>query len=145
MFYSWFINQDKIANSYDAEYEFTDDGNYEIKLKAKFSEDCYDLYTKKITISKSKFLAPNIFTPNDDGIGDYFIVKTTETIKNFRGIISNRTGEVVFEWTDINKGWDGRIRGTQFASEGVYFYLLRGEDINGKTIEKKGTVQLVRD
>ena len=143
--YTWYINQEEIGNSYNAEYEFTKDGDFEIKLMAQISDDCEDIYTENITIRSSKFLAPNIFTPNDDGIGDFFIVKTTEPIKNFHGIISNRTGEVVFEWKDINEGWDGRIRGANNASEGVYFYLLRAEDINGKIIEKKGTVQLVRD
>ncbi len=143
--FAWFVNDDLISISDEADYAFNTDGIYEVRLNASVSDQCFDIYTEKIIISETKFLAPNIFTPNDDGIGDFFIVSYTRPVKNFRGIISNRSGKVIFEWTDINKGWDGMISGINPASEGVYFYVLRGEDMGGRVIEKKGTVRLVRD
>lgn len=143
--FAWFVNDDLISIADEADYAFNTDGIYEVQLRASISDYCVDVYTEKIIISETKFLAPNIFTPNDDGIGDFFIVSYTRPINNFRGIISNRSGEVIFEWTDINRGWDGMINGINPASEGVYFYVLRGEDISGRPVEKKGTVRLVRD
>lgn len=143
--FTWFINNKIFSQEDNAIYEFNKDGVYEIKLEAKISDNCVESFSDRIVINKTRFIAPNVFTPNDDGISDVFYVKTTEPVNNFHGIISSRTGEVVFEWRDIKQGWDGRIKGLSNASEGVYFYILRAEDYNGKIIEKKGTVQLIRD
>lgn len=143
--FSWYIDNKKISNSDNAIFEFENDGKYTVKLEAYVSDNCVDSFEKTIEIEKTKFKTPNIFTPNDDGIGDVFYATTTKPVVNFHGVISSRTGEVVFEWRDINEGWNGKIRGSNDdASEGVYFYLLRAEDYNGKTIVKKGTLQLVR-
>jgi gliding motility-associated-like protein len=143
--FSWYIDNIVFSDSDNPTYEFIESGEYEISLKAYYDSKCYDIYSEIITIEGEELLIPNIFTPNDDGIDDVFIVNSTETLKSFHGIISSRTGELVFEWKNIKEGWDGRIKGINKASEGVYFYLIRAETANGKILEKKGTVQLVRE
>lgn len=140
----WYINGLEYSNDDNFSYAFSEDGVYNVTLKAIYNNVCEDIYSEIITVSNTKFIAPNIFTPNDDGIDDRFLVKANQPVTKFHGIISNRTGEVVFEWRNIDEYWDGRIRGGSNASEGVYFYILRAEDKSGKIIEKKGIVQLVR-
>ncbi len=141
----WTVNNKKFSDSDNPVYEFTESGDYNIKLKAYYNDECFDVFSQKISISGGELLIPNIFTPNDDGIDDIFIVSSNKALRSFHGIISSRTGEVIFEWNNISEGWDGKIKGINNASEGVYFYLIRTETVEGKIIEKKGTVQLVRE
>jgi len=95
---------------------------------------------------KSNLEVPNIFSPNGDGINDYFQVKA-ESLKSFSGIILNRTGNTVFEWTDWENedaGWDGRIKGSTKATPGVYFYIIEAEGLDGTPYSKEGSLHLVR-
>ncbi len=70
---------------------------------------------------------PNAFTPDGDGINDYFrpSVFTTLPIDRFSMRIFNRWGEAVFETEDPLKGWMGEVRaGAYYAPDGVYVYRL---------------------
>ena len=95
---------------------------------------------------KSSLEVPNIFSPNGDGINDYFQVKA-QTLKNFDGKILNRYGRVVFQWTDWENedaGWDGRLNGSTKATPGVYYYIIVAEGEDGKDHSTEGTLHLVR-
>ncbi|MBK7347099.1 MAG: hypothetical protein IPI98_09405 [Chitinophagaceae bacterium] len=50
---------------------------------------------------------------------------------------------MVFETSQWLKGWDGRYKG-QMQPPGAYIWFLNGMDKNGKIIQKKGTVILIK-
>ncbi len=87
---------------------------------------------------------PNSFTPNGDGLNDEFKIVTLAEFSEFKMIIYNRWGELLFESTDKNKGWDGTFKG-KFVPYGVYVYLVTGiiKDTN-EQIKRNGTVTLLR-
>ncbi len=66
---------------------------------------------------------PNIFTPNGDGINDYFAIKDlpeNSCDEQFKSIeVSNRWGQTVFKSTDPKFRWYGTD-----APVGTYYYLL---------------------
>lgn len=85
---------------------------------------------------------PNAFSPNGDGINDFFNILHTQdcTIDLFR--IYDRWGQIVFESHDINKGWDGTYNGV--AQEiGVYVYVIEGICSNHRAV-LAGNVTLIR-
>ncbi len=86
---------------------------------------------------------PNTFTPNGDGVNDVIYAKGwgIESILEFK--IFNRWGEIVFETTDINQGWDGTYKGKPQEMD-AYAYLIRVEGYNGEEIAKKGFINLTR-
>ena len=89
---------------------------------------------------------PNIFSPNGDGVNDYFQVHA-QTLKKFSGKIVNRYGRVVYEWTDwenMESGWDGRLNGTTKATPGVYYYIIEAEGYDGMEYNPSGPLHLVR-
>ena len=86
---------------------------------------------------------PSAFTPNNDGKNDLFRVMTADNNKRFKLLVYNRSGQVIFETTDINKGWDGKFRDVQLASD-VYVYYLEIVSASNKKITKKGTITLIR-
>lgn len=86
---------------------------------------------------------PNAFTPNGDGLNDFFAVKNMgyQGIHGFR--IYNRWGQQVFETLDAIRGWDGMFKG-QPAAQGVYFYEIKVALRDGKVKTFKGDLLLLR-
>lgn len=86
---------------------------------------------------------PDAFSPNGDGKNDIFriISAGNQVIKNF--IVVNRWGQKVFETTTQNKGWDGRLNGVP-QDIGTYIYYVKYLCTDGRTIEKKGEVVLIK-
>lgn len=140
----WKINGIDIIEGDNPVYEFTKDGNNTVELIAMLDGSCQSAYSETIYVSISNFRIPNIFTPNGDGIGDLFQVFYDGDIKNYNLTIMSRMGEIAFESNNIEGSWDGKINGNDEAAEGLYYYIIRGEDEFGKNIEQKGALQLVR-
>jgi gliding motility-associated-like protein len=95
------------------------------------------------TTKENSFTIPNAFTPNNDGVNDYFNVHG-QNIKTINGKIFNRWGEELFDWNDLNSGWNGKYKGTD-VSDGVYFYIIEITYNDGKTEEKHGSIELIRN
>jgi gliding motility-associated-like protein len=81
---------------------------------------------------------PSAFTPNGDGINDTFGVKG-QGIKDYRLLIFNRWGEIIFESTEVHKQWDGRLKGNP-VEQGTYVYQLFA---NGTKKGKTGSVTVI--
>jgi gliding motility-associated-like protein len=91
---------------------------------------------------------PNTFTPNGDGLNDFFYPrgKGLEHILSFR--VFNRWGELVFERTsfslnDERMGWDGTFKGKQLPPD-VYMYSINARCQTGEPVNWKGDVTIVR-
>lgn len=88
----------------------------------------------------------NIFSPNGDGVNDYFNPRLYlgEGLKNYSMTIYNRWGQVVFETKNLEgRGWDGRFN-DQLQPVEVYVYTLDATYVDGKHIKKNGNVTLIR-
>ncbi|MFN5335502.1 MAG: gliding motility-associated C-terminal domain-containing protein, partial [Bacteroidota bacterium] len=85
---------------------------------------------------------PNAFTPNGDGKNDILFVKGT-TIKSMQLLIYNQWGEKVFETNKQDQGWDGTSGGKP-QPVGVYVFILKAENIDGKIKNLKGSITLIR-
>lgn len=86
---------------------------------------------------------PDAFSPNGDGKNDVFriISQGNQIVKTF--IIVNRWGQKVFETTNQQKGWDGRFNGVP-QDIGTYHYYIKYVCTDGRSMEKKGEVVLVK-
>jgi gliding motility-associated-like protein len=84
---------------------------------------------------------PSAFSPNGDGNNDLLSVLGSITDIDFA--IYNRWGQLVFRTNDRAKGWDGKFNGVDL-NPGVFAYRLSGKDLEGKLIERKGNITLVR-
>lgn len=85
---------------------------------------------------------PTAFTPNDDGLNDVFQAKGL-FINQYKIIIYNRWGEVVFASDKLSDGWDGKAVNRD-APAGTYVYQVETEDFTGRTYQKKGSFTLIR-
>lgn len=95
------------------------------------------------------FFFPNIFSPNEDGINDYFFPDLSLLVSRVVEMkVYNRWGAQVFSGNNLdpafpNQGWDGTFRG-KTASSGVYVYYAVLEVKGVGNIKVKGNVTLVR-
>lgn len=89
------------------------------------------------------FEMPNVFTPNNDGINDYYKPITFKGMKSGSLVILNRWGQVVFETENLQVGWNGLVNGKP-ASDGVYFWKVNYITIFDDKISKHGFLTLVR-
>ena len=86
---------------------------------------------------------PTGFTPNSDGKNDLFRVTAADNYKRFKLLVYNRWGQEIFETTDISKGWDGKFKDVQLASD-VYVYYLEIVTASNRKVTKKGAITLIR-
>jgi len=85
---------------------------------------------------------PNSFSPSGYNtvfkpIGDIVITKS------YKFSVFNRWGQMVFETTDINQGWDGRFNG-EYVQSGAYIYYLQIDNGFEDPYEKIGTVTVIQ-
>ena len=83
------------------------------------------------------------FTPNDDGKNDVFFI-ITKGVKDSHMTLYDRWGQLIYESFDVNNGgWDGKFKGKP-QPQGEYVYFLAINYINGQSLNKTGTVTLIR-
>lgn len=87
---------------------------------------------------------PTAFSPNGDGFNDILYVYGGK-ILTLKLEIYNRWGELVFETSSKDEGWDGTYKGEK-APAGVYVYKLHATFSDNETpsIKKTGNITLVR-
>ena len=93
--------------------------------------------------------APNIFSPNDDGLNDVFTLfgDVTEFVNIELLQVYDRWGNRVFEGLDLplnveTSGWDGSFRG-KAMQPGVFAFYSEIRAVNGDLVKKSGDVTLV--
>jgi gliding motility-associated-like protein len=129
---------------------FTAEQNEQITVVLTYGQACQLFDTINIYIlsdTGSKFVIPNTFTPNHDGINDYFYLTTYPPLSSFHIWIFDRWGSKVYEATDADFQWDGSDsygnNGT--FNSGVFAYVIEYQALNSG--DKKvigGNISLIR-
>ncbi len=86
---------------------------------------------------------PNAVSPNADRLNDLFVKVWNFTPKDYTFSIYNRWGELLFESTDINAGWDCTFNNVPVQQD-VYVYKITYFDNDKKWYELRGTFFVVR-
>ncbi len=151
-----------IAYNQNPSYIYENSGMYQVKLVSKKQSNvnginivCVDTaYMSDFIVVDTSFVSvPNVFTPNNDGVNDQFIVKFW-SMQSIKISLFNRWGKRVHFWESNNvRGfddtytetvWDGRI-GNRYASPGVYYYVIEGRGRDDKKRRAHGFVHLFRE
>lgn len=85
---------------------------------------------------------PNCFTPDGNEFNNVWYVQGN-CIDEFKCIILNRWGQILFEFEDIDSYWDGTFGG-KLCPDGVYFYKVNLKYKSGKMDELHGHITLIR-
>ena len=138
MLYSNLMNFD-IPSDVPFDYNFTID----------VIDDCSNEFSQEININVLDCFVPNVFTPNNDGINDYWFVDVGDDVTNVRVSVYNRWGQMVYtsmhyELCDELTGnycWDGKsISENESCPNGIYYYTV--ELLDGRN--QKGSFNIFR-
>jgi gliding motility-associated-like protein len=106
---------------------------------------CYS--TDTILVENDCYMnIPNVFTPNGDGLNEYFFPREylTKGLTSFHMEIFNRWGQQIFETNSIDgKGWDGRLNDVP-QPVGVYIYTIDATFKDGQKEHHQGNITLLR-
>lgn len=127
-FYTWKVSDGATANQNWFMHQFDTTGIYNVNLIIKDITGCADTISKAITVS-NKLNVPNVFTPNDDGINDLFIIEG-DGVSNLKLSIFSRTGLKIFESTAKTLVWDGRMLSGEKVRDGIFYYIVESLDSN---------------
>ncbi len=88
-----------------------------------------------IIIPQTDFFIPEVFTPNDDGKNDFFVIKGGKKLKL---TVFNRWGNKVYEKSEYDNTWNGYpnasglILGNSKLPQGTYYYIIEFSDAENK-------------
>lgn len=139
-------------------------GNYQFSLDNEFgrykdigffdniSTGIHTLFIKDIggcgttAYSFSILEYPNFFTPNNDGKNDLWHIKGFNkdqyTVSDI--YIYNRFGLLLYKIDALSLGWDGTYQGKKLPSNSYWFQTIL-TDKNGLSVEKRGSISLIRN
>ncbi len=100
-------------------------------------------------IPRDDIFIPNAFSPNGDGVNDYFTAFGGSNIAQVKTLrVFNRWGAEVFANQDFSvnvetEGWNGTFKG-KVMEPGVYVYYVEVVYINGAVKIKKGDLSITK-
>lgn len=99
-------------------------GAYWLTVTNQYSCSATDSIIIKPVLCHNIFV-PNIFSPNNDGRNDTWVIKDLAYFNNTRVTVYNRNGQVVFSSPNYNSRWDGTYMNTrQKLPVATYYYVI---------------------
>ncbi|KAA3638958.1 MAG: hypothetical protein DWQ02_04390 [Bacteroidetes bacterium] len=139
------------TGSIDPWIEVEDVGRYVVEVSDKCSVQEYGIqvnYAAEL-LGKNLFYVPNVFSPNNDGVNDYFQVfsKPDVNILEFELRVFDRWGEQLFVTNDVDGKWDGVFKNVRLQPAVFVWYIIARVDQCGMRefeIKDKGDVLILR-
>lgn len=98
-------------------------------------------------IPEESFFIPNGFSPNNDGVNDFFEILGLEDYPNNKLIVFDGNGAILFEGSPYQNNWDGFIQSGSISADngklntGTYYYFFY-KDADKKNDVEKGFIEL---
>ncbi len=151
--FEWSVDGGVFSTETNPSFNFNATGDFDVTLTATNpGSPCVSDTTQTITLGDLSddvmFTMPNVFTPNSDGLNDFFnIVSKNPDFQQFIRVITfkiyDRWGQLIYDNDDPTSGWDGNYN-ADFAPAAVYAYYIEYELIDCNNQSEKGNVTLIR-
>ncbi|HPM32701.1 MAG TPA: gliding motility-associated C-terminal domain-containing protein [Chryseolinea sp.] len=167
--YDWDSGAGETSMLPEPTFTYSNAGKYTVTLVAGFNHGakdfdgdgiidgdliCYDTARQEITAKEGGLTRiPNAFTPSTNGpnggipgggtFNDVFI-PITKGVEEFEMTIFDRWGNLIFQSTNKNVGWDGYDKNGVLLPAGVYVYKLTMRLSNDQRTTQVGDVTLIR-
>jgi len=144
--WNWTFGDGQESNEQNPNHTYQNSGNFAVDLYVANQWGCTDQTSMTIGILSSDIIYfPNAFTPNGDGVNDYFHpLGTYWSSDGYQMRVFNRYGEQIFYTNDLNTPWDGKhMRTGNIVPMGVYNYRVFIRSLTGKEFLFEGQVTVV--
>jgi gliding motility-associated-like protein len=146
--YTWDLNGELFDISTNTTFQFDAPGIYTVQLQVTDENSCKDSITRNIQVVNDFVVyIPSAFSPNGDGINDFFYPKTSGVLLNedYKMQIFNRWGEKIFETEDYTDYWKGtKNNADSRAIEDAYIYKIYYKAFDNKIRLEQGTIMLIK-
>jgi len=136
-YYEWYNSKNQVVSN-QSTYTFVADSSTYFILKQKDFKFDETIDTVFITVNPCNLIIPNVITPNNDGINDFFVIdggsELTVDLQLF-----NRWGKLVYHSKRYQNNWP-----VNDIADGVYFYVIKATSANGEVREYQGSVSVLR-
>ena len=139
--YNWDFGDGELSRLMNPFHEYLEDSLFQVILEVKDADMCTNYDTLEVVVQKEyRCWIPNSFTPNNDGLDDFFEPLADEL--EYSMTIFNNWGGTVYN--GYNKAWDGNLKNHSQAPIGTYTYLITTLDKRGKQRNHQGALHLLR-
>ncbi len=135
-------------------HKYATEGTYSISLNVTSKDGCTDSTSFKSPVNvdykTGEIKFPNVFKWNGSGpTGGYWADGELDdntfrpfftNVIEYKLQIFNRWGVLLYESSELQKGWDGYFEDTNLALQGVYVWKAVGRFADGKYFNKVGDV-----
>lgn len=124
----WNFGDSAFAGTCATSHHYKSIGIYDVFLTFIDTNGCKldSSFTVTVPDFATKYVVPNVFTPNEDGINDSFKIEAKNLCFPIQLIIYNRWGQLIYN-KPLPNSWDGKYRNL-LCNEGVYYFVLKGDD-----------------
>ncbi|MBK7570514.1 MAG: PKD domain-containing protein [Bacteroidetes bacterium] len=141
-YYQWTFGDSSGTSQTSPYHTYNAVGAYEIILMTESDHGCRDTTRGVIRIEYGySFFVPDAFTPNGDGVNDYFQGYGT-FVKDYELLIFNRWGVQVFKSNNYDVPWDGKV--DKEVQNDVYVYKIKVTDLKNEVHSYIGKVSVIR-
>lgn len=155
--YVWDFGDTETSDLREPQHTYQNEGAYTITMIAISDHNCSDTARVKNAVLVQKggqVLVPNAFSPNlngqptgpgggfSDGKNDVFLPLMRGVVQ-FEMLVFNRWGELLFQSSDAQTGWDGYYQG-RLCPQDVYVYKITATYENGEKVIRTGDINLIR-
>ena len=99
------------------------------------NSDTVNVFVTDTTTEETDLIITNLFTPNGDGVNDYWYIENIEQYSGAEIYIYNIYGNLVFSKKDYLNDWDGGQ-----LPDGTYYYILKSDAFE----PIKGSLEILR-
>ncbi len=139
--YEWNFGNGFHSTDVNSSTVYLTDGTFYVWLKAISALGCIDSTFQVVIINETEDFIPNAITINRDGVNEEFYPVIMKVVEDYRMMIYNRWGEMIFNTSNQYDKWDGTYQGKKVA-QGVYYYTI-SYSYNQKNPNYHGTVTVI--
>lgn len=136
---NWIFSDGTTASGRTVIHTFPDTGIYRVNLVVTINgfPRCKSNLIRRVFV-KEEIFVPNVFTPNNDGENDLFIIRYNG-VDNLDFRVYSRYGNMLFKSLAPVVVWDGITLSGEKLNPGVYYYSLVSED---GEVKKSGFIHI---
>ena len=131
-----YLNNNKLRNP---QVTGVTDILYTLYVTGKGGCTASDSVLVKVITTPRDVKIPNAFSPNGDGINDYWVIPFLSTYAQCRVQVFNRYGQEIFISQGYPSSWDGRYKGKALPF-GTYYYIIQLNDESKKVYTGSVTI-----
>lgn len=139
---TWNFGDGEVSTNQDAIHSYPKQASYNMSCIIKNEAGCETKLEKSITVAGYyNIRKEHFFSPDGDGSLDIFMPEELTVINQpFTMNIHSRSGELLYQTTNLNNGWDGKNANGTLVPFGAYVWVIKLTNELGHEEVYKGTV-----